>query len=75
MKEFFQLMKLLEKIRMEISTAIETYLPFISLQGVILITSEDDPKLTVNQVRISMNYIIKDQQAMADRMTFTVTSA
>ena len=60
---------------MEISTAIETYLPFISLQGVILITSEDDPKLTVNQVRISMNYIIKDQQAMADRMTFTVTSA
>ena len=67
--------ELLEKIRMEISTAIETYLPFISLQGVILITSEDDPKLTVNQVRISMNYIIKDQQAMADRMTFTVTSA
>ena len=67
--------ELIEKIRMEITTAIETYLSFISLQDVTLITSEDDPNLTVNQVRISMAYIIKDQQALADRMTFTVTSA
>ena len=67
--------ELLEKIRMEISTALETYLPFISLQDMILITSEDDPNLTFNQVRISMAYIIRDQQAMADKMTFTVTSA
>ena len=67
--------ELLEKIRMEISTALETYLPFISLQDMILITSEDDPNLTFNQVRISMAYIIRDQQSLADKMTFTVTSA
>ena len=67
--------ELLEKIKLEISTAIETYLPFVSLQNIDIITSEQDPNLTVNQVKISMNYIIKDQQAMADRMTFTVTSA
>ena len=63
-----------EQIKLEITTAIETYLPFISLQNVSLITSEQEPSLTVNQVRISMAYIIKDQQAMADRITFTVTS-
>ena len=66
--------ELLEKIRLEITNAIETYLSFISLQNIDLITSEQDPSLTVNQVRISIAYIIKDQQAMADRMTFTVTS-
>ena len=66
--------ELLEKIRLEITNAIETYLSFISLQNIDLITSEQDPSLTVNQVRISMAYVIKDQQAMADRMTFTITS-
>ena len=66
--------ELLEKIRMEINVAIENYLPFISLQNVILITSEEDDTLRENQVRVSMAYIIKDQQAMGDTLTFTVTS-
>ena len=66
--------ELLEKIRMEINTAVENYLPFIRLQDVKLFTSEDDPNLTVNQVRVSMAYIVTDQQAMADKMTFTVSS-
>ena len=66
--------ELLEKIRMEIDVAVSNYLPFISLQDVVLATSEDDNNLKENQVRISMAYIIKDQQAMADRYTFTVTS-
>ena len=64
-----------EKIKMEVTTAIEIYLPFLSIQNVSVITNEDDPNLTVNQVRVSMNYIIKDQQAMADHVSFTVTSA
>ena len=67
--------ELLEKIRMEINTAVENYLPFIRLQSVELFTSDDDPNLTVNQVKISMAYIVTDQQAMADKMTFTITSA
>ena len=66
--------ELLEKIRMEINVAIENYLPFISLQDVVLATSEEDNVLSENQVRVSMAYIIKDQQAMSDRYTFTVTS-
>jgi len=67
--------ELLEEIRLEITNAIETYLSFISLQNIDLLTSEQDSSLTVNQIRISLAYIIKDQQAMADRVTFTVTSA
>ena len=55
--------ELLEKIKLEITLAIETYLPFLSLQNIRVLTNEDDDN------------IIKDQQAMADRMTFTVTSA
>ena len=66
--------ELLEKIKLEISVAIQNFLPFISLQDVVLTTSEDDDSLNINQVRVSMAYIIKDQQAMADRYTFTVTS-
>ena len=65
--------ELLESIRMEINTAIENYLPFIRLQDVKLSTSDDDPNLTVNQVRISMAYILTDQQT-ADVLTMVVTS-
>ena len=67
--------EILEKIRVEITVAIEKYLPFISLQNIDLLTNEEDNSLKINQIRISMSYILKDQQAMADRMTFTVTSA
>ena len=70
--------ELLEKIRMEINTAVENYLPFIRLQDIKLSTSEDDSNLTVNQVRISMAYILTDQQAagayVADTVTMVVTS-
>ena len=64
-----------EKIRMEIQSQVEIYLPFISLQTVNLFTSEDDDKLKINQIRVSMSYLIKDTQAMSDTYSFTVTAA
>ena len=64
-----------EKIRMEIQSQVEIYLPFISLQNVNLFTSEDDDKLKINQIRVSMSYLIKDTQAMSDTYSFTVTAA
>ena len=67
--------ELTEKIKLEITVAIEAYLPFLSLQNIMVFTNEDDPNLNVNQIRISMSYIIHDQQSMVDQMTFTVTSA
>jgi phage baseplate assembly protein W len=66
--------ELSEKIKLEVTTAIEIYLPFLSIQNVSVITSDDDSNLTVNQIRVSMSYLIKDQQAMSDSVSFTVTS-
>ena len=63
-----------EKIRMEIESQIEIYLPFITLESVNIFTSEDDDKLTINQVRVSMSYLVRDTQAMRDRYSFTVTA-
>ena len=54
--------ELTEKIKLEITVAIEAYLPFLSLQNIMVFTNEDDPNLNVNQIRISMSYIIHDQQ-------------
>ena len=67
--------ELTEKIKLEITLAIETYLPFLSLQNIRVLTNEDDDNLKINQIRISMAYIIRDQQSMLDQMTFTVTSS
>ena len=64
-----------EKIKMEIQSQVEIYLPFISLQSVNIFTSEDDDKLKINQIRVSMSYLIKDTQAMTDKYSFTVTAA
>ena len=63
-----------EKIKIEIQSQIEIYLPFISLQSVNIFTSEDDDKLKINQVRVSMSYLVKDTQAMGDKYSFTVTA-
>ena len=72
-----------EKIKMEVTTAIEIYLPFLSIQNVSVITNEDDPNLTLNQIRISMSYIITDAgsakkrakaQKLADKMSLLVTA-
>ena len=64
-----------QKIKLEMTVAIETYLPFLSIQNIRILTSEDEPNLKINQVRVSMAYIIHDQQSMFDQMTFTVTSS
>ena len=75
--------EMLEVIRMEITGAVETYLPFITLQNVTMLTSEDDPNLTLNQIRISMSYIITDAKAaktpakaqkLADKTSFLITA-
>ena len=63
-----------EKIKIEIQSQIEIYLPFISLQSVNIFTSEDDDKLKINQIRVSMSYLVKDTQAMGDKYSFTVTA-
>jgi len=66
-------MELTEQIKLEIETQVKIYLPFLNLQSVNLFTSEDDESLKINQIRVSMSYLIRDQQGLADNMSFTVT--
>ena len=62
-----------EKIKLEMTVAIETYLPFLTIQNINILTSEDDSNLKTNQIRIAMAYIVHNQQSMFDQVTFTVT--
>jgi len=65
--------ELVEKIRVEVQTQISLHLPFLTLQSVNVLTNEDDESLKINQIRVSMSYLIQDQKGFADHVSFTVT--
>ena len=65
--------ELIEQIKLEIETQVKVFLPFLSMQSINLFTNEDDESLKTNQIRVSMSYLIRDQQGLADHMSFTVT--
>ena len=67
--------ELLEEIKLDIETQIKIYLPFLNLQSVNLLTSEDDEGLKINQIKVSMSYLIREQQGLFDNMSFIVTSS
>ena len=67
--------EMVEKIRADIQSQIESYLPFLSLQNINIFTNEEDDALKTNQIRVSMSYLIKGAQAMRDNYSFTVTAA
>ena len=66
--------EMIEKIRLDIQTQIEIFMPFLSLQNINVFTSEDDDNLKLNQVRVSMSYLIRDSQSLKDTYSFTVTA-
>ena len=55
-----------ENIRMEIENAIQTYLPYIQILDIRMITQDEEPELGNNKIRISMDYSISDQSALVD---------
>ena len=65
--------ELVEKIKVEIQTQMSIHLPFLTLQSVNVLTNEDDESLKINQIRVSMSYLIQDQEGFADHVSFTVT--
>tara|TARA_R110001583_G_scaffold138811_1_gene290535 strand:+ start:8 stop:556 length:549 start_codon:yes stop_codon:yes gene_type:complete len=67
--------ELIEQIKLEVETQIKVYLPFLNLRSVNIFTNEDDDSLKINQIRVSMSYLIRDQQGFSDNMSFTVTDA
>ena len=63
-----------ENIRLEIETAIQTYLPYIRILNIKMITQEEEPILGNNKIRISMAYAISDQSALVDNINLTLNN-
>ena len=63
-----------ENIRLEIETDIQTYLPYIRILNIRMITQEEEPLLGNNKIRISMSYAISDQSALVDNVDITLNN-
>ena len=63
-----------ENIRLEIETAIQTYLPYIRILNISMITQDEEPILGNNKIRISMSYAISDQSALVDNVDITLNN-
>ena len=63
-----------ESIRLEVETAIQTYLPYIRVVNIKMITQEEEPRLGNNKIRINMSYAISDQNALVDNINLTLNN-
>ena len=63
-----------ENIRLEIETAIQSYLPYIRVLDIKMITQDEEPTLGNNKIRISMSYAISDQSALMDNINLTLNN-
>ena len=63
-----------ENIRLEIETAIQTYLPYIRILNIKMITQEEEPRLGNNKIRVNMAYAISDQSALVDNVDITLNN-
>ena len=63
-----------ENMRLEIETAIQTYLPYIRILNIKMVTQEQEPTLGNNKIRINMAYAITDQTALADNVDITLNN-
>ena len=63
-----------ENIRLEIETAIQTYLPYIRIHNIKMITQNEEPNLGNNRIRVNMSYSIADQSALVDNVDITLNN-
>ena len=63
-----------ENIRLEIETAIQSYLPYIRVLNIKMITQEEEPSLGNDKIRISMSYAISAQSALVDSINITLNN-
>ena len=60
-------------IESEIIAAIDTFMPFVGVQSVVVQDSTTDNTLTENQIRVSMSYILKNFN-VEDLISLTISS-
>ena len=63
-----------ENIRLEIETAKQTYLPYIRIHNIKMITQNEEPNLGNNRIRVNMSYSIADQSALVDNVDITLNN-
>ena len=63
-----------ENIRLEMETAIQSYLPYIRILNIKMITQDEEPTLGNNKIRINMSYAISDQSALVDNINLTLNN-
>ena len=63
-----------ENIRLEMETAIQTYLPYIRILNIRMITQKEEPRLGNNKIRINMSYALSDQSALVDNIDVTLNN-
>ena len=63
-----------ENIRLEIETAIQTYLPYIRIHNIKMITQNEEPNLGNNRISVNMSYSIADQSALVDNVDITLNN-
>ena len=63
-----------ENIRLEIETAVQTYLPYIRILNISMVTQEEEPALGNNKIRVNMAYTISDQSALVDNVDITLNN-
>jgi len=59
---------------LEIETAIQTYLPYIRILNISMITQETEPSIDNNKIRVNMAYAISDQSALVDNVDITLNN-
>ena len=63
-----------ENLRLDIESAINRYLPYVTILDIRMITQDEEPELGNNKIRISMDYTITNQNAIFDTINIGVNN-
>lgn len=61
-----------EKIKNEIITALEVWMPHVKLVGIELLTKDDNPNLRDNDLLIEMDYVLVNAEALKDSIQLRI---
>ena len=61
-----------EKIRLEVEAAFTSFLPFLKITSIKMVTQAEEPGLGNNKIRIRIQYMLVDQSALSDTVNITI---
>ena len=63
-----------EKIRLEVEAAFTSFLPFLKITSIKMVTQAEEPGLGNNKIRIRIQYMLVDQSALSDTVNITINN-